>query len=268
MPLVPPLKKRRETPWLMPLAIAAIVILVAIGFASLTIPNFVKARATSQTNADINKARQLDAEKNQFALANNNFSVAQPDANDYERVFVPSAHVLDGGSEMWVRKSDHTPAPPEVANTLNQEQTRLRLLASAQSENTPSAGFQQRLASLEARFQNGDPTANGGDAWKNQTTIVLPAGGTDDKELAAASPAASELPSMNFSFSGGKVIEQPSANSTRSLGFAAASGQAAAERSPCRRTARRHLLSIPMAVVKPLTLADRAAVGLVVERRV
>jgi len=36
--------------------------------AAIAIPNFVKARATSQANACINNMRQIDAAANQFAL--------------------------------------------------------------------------------------------------------------------------------------------------------------------------------------------------------
>ena len=36
--------------------------------AAIAIPNFVKARATSQANACINNLRQLDAASNQYAL--------------------------------------------------------------------------------------------------------------------------------------------------------------------------------------------------------
>jgi hypothetical protein len=39
--------------------------------AAIAIPNFVKARATSQQNACINNLRQMDAAKNQWALENN-----------------------------------------------------------------------------------------------------------------------------------------------------------------------------------------------------
>lgn len=51
---------------------AAIVLLPAVAvpgmLAAIAIPNFVKARATSQQNACINNLRQLDAAKNQWAL--------------------------------------------------------------------------------------------------------------------------------------------------------------------------------------------------------
>ena len=50
----------------------------------------------------------------------------------------------------------------------------------------PQAASEQRLESAEAQFQNGNLTGNGGDAWKNQTPIVLPAGETENKGLAAA----------------------------------------------------------------------------------
>lgn len=51
---------------------AALVLLPALAvpgmMAAIAIPNFVKARATSQQNACINNLRQLDAAKNQWAL--------------------------------------------------------------------------------------------------------------------------------------------------------------------------------------------------------
>jgi len=49
-----------------------IMIVVAISglLAAIAIPNFVKARATSQANACINNLRQIDAAANQWALEN------------------------------------------------------------------------------------------------------------------------------------------------------------------------------------------------------
>jgi len=45
------------------------IVVAIIGLlAAIAIPNFVKARATSQANACINNLRQLDAAANQFAL--------------------------------------------------------------------------------------------------------------------------------------------------------------------------------------------------------
>ena len=48
------------------------IVVAIIGLlAAIAIPNFVKARATSQANACINNLRQIDAAANQFALENN-----------------------------------------------------------------------------------------------------------------------------------------------------------------------------------------------------
>ncbi len=45
------------------------IVVAIIGLlAAIAIPNFVKARATSQANACINNLRQIDAACNQFAL--------------------------------------------------------------------------------------------------------------------------------------------------------------------------------------------------------
>ena len=45
------------------------IVVAIIGLlAAIAIPNFIKARATSQANACINNLRQIDAAANQFAL--------------------------------------------------------------------------------------------------------------------------------------------------------------------------------------------------------
>lgn len=47
------------------------IVVAIIGLlAAIAIPNFVKARATSQANACINNLRQIDAAANQYALEN------------------------------------------------------------------------------------------------------------------------------------------------------------------------------------------------------
>ena len=47
------------------------IVVAIIGLlAAIAIPNFVKARTTSQTNACINNLRQIDGAKQQWALEN------------------------------------------------------------------------------------------------------------------------------------------------------------------------------------------------------
>jgi prepilin-type N-terminal cleavage/methylation domain-containing protein len=47
------------------------IVVAIIGLlAAIAIPSFIKARETSQTNACINNLRQIDAAKEQWALAN------------------------------------------------------------------------------------------------------------------------------------------------------------------------------------------------------
>lgn len=52
------------------LGIALAVFMIPL-MAAIAIPNFVKARSTSQANACINNLRQIDAAANQFALEHN-----------------------------------------------------------------------------------------------------------------------------------------------------------------------------------------------------
>lgn len=55
------------------------IVVAIIGLlAAIAIPNFVRARATSQKNACINNLRQIDGAKQQWALENKQTSTASP----------------------------------------------------------------------------------------------------------------------------------------------------------------------------------------------
>lgn len=55
------------------------IVVAIIGLlAAIAIPNFVRARQTSQTNACINNLRQIDGAKQQWALENNQPAGATP----------------------------------------------------------------------------------------------------------------------------------------------------------------------------------------------
>lgn len=55
------------------------IVVAIIGLlATIAIPNFVRARNTSQTNACINNLRQIDGAKQQWALENKQVSAASP----------------------------------------------------------------------------------------------------------------------------------------------------------------------------------------------
>jgi Mg-chelatase subunit ChlD/anti-sigma factor RsiW len=57
--------KRRVASWLVPMAATAVLVLL---LAAIAIPNFTRARSSSQASAVINNLRQLDAAKQQWAL--------------------------------------------------------------------------------------------------------------------------------------------------------------------------------------------------------
>jgi prepilin-type N-terminal cleavage/methylation domain-containing protein len=55
------------------------IVVAIIGLlAAIAIPNFVRARSTSQQNACINNLRQIDGAKQQWALENRQVSSASP----------------------------------------------------------------------------------------------------------------------------------------------------------------------------------------------
>ena len=72
------------------------IVVAIIGLlAAIAIPNFVKARATSQANACINNLRQIDAAANQFALEQKKTTGA---AITYPTDLTPYIKLNSGGS--------------------------------------------------------------------------------------------------------------------------------------------------------------------------
>ena len=61
------------------------IVVAIIGLlAAIAIPNFVRARTTSQTNACINNLRQIDGAKQQWALENKVTATATPQGTDIQ----------------------------------------------------------------------------------------------------------------------------------------------------------------------------------------
>ena len=61
------------------------IVVAIIGLlAAIAIPNFVRARQTSQTNACINNLRQIDGAKQQWALENGKAATDSPGATDVQ----------------------------------------------------------------------------------------------------------------------------------------------------------------------------------------
>ncbi|HVU07028.1 MAG TPA: type II secretion system protein [Verrucomicrobiae bacterium] len=59
------------------------IVVAIIGLlAAIAIPNFIRARQTSQTNACINNLRQIDAAKQQWALENGKVASDTPGSTD------------------------------------------------------------------------------------------------------------------------------------------------------------------------------------------
>ena len=88
------------------------IVVAIIGLlAAIAIPNFVRARQTSQTNACINNLRQIDSAKHQWALENGQKSSATPSAgqlNVYigrsmqgKDLYCPLSKVAAAGGTAW-----------------------------------------------------------------------------------------------------------------------------------------------------------------------
>jgi prepilin-type N-terminal cleavage/methylation domain-containing protein len=61
------------------------IVVAIIGLlAAIAIPNFIKARTTSQKNACINNLRQIDGAKRQWALENNQPATATVNSTDIQ----------------------------------------------------------------------------------------------------------------------------------------------------------------------------------------
>ncbi len=61
------------------------IVVAIIGLlAAIAIPNFVKARTTSQANACVNNLRQIDGAKQQWALENKQLPTASPTSTDIQ----------------------------------------------------------------------------------------------------------------------------------------------------------------------------------------
>jgi prepilin-type N-terminal cleavage/methylation domain-containing protein len=85
------LKNHRRTGAFTLVEIMIVVAIIGL-LAAIAIPNFVRARETSQTNACVNNLRQIDAAKDQWALetgkttgADANSAQAKAAVNDYLR---------------------------------------------------------------------------------------------------------------------------------------------------------------------------------------
>ncbi len=82
---IPPLKEEHRKPWRLfqfTLLEAMAVIAVLGLLAAVLLPNFIKARTTSQRNNVVNNLRQLDGAKQQWALEKNKPADAQPTCAD------------------------------------------------------------------------------------------------------------------------------------------------------------------------------------------
>jgi Mg-chelatase subunit ChlD len=95
-----PRRKAEAREWLVAAATVAAVLLLA----AVTIPNFVKGRATAQKNGIINNLRQIDGAKQQWALEKNKPADAKPTVDD----LAPYLGRGNGTDLAWLRNGKYT----------------------------------------------------------------------------------------------------------------------------------------------------------------
>ena len=84
------------------------IVVAIIGLlAAIAIPNFVRARTTSQMNACINNLRQIDGAKQQWALETKQATNATPNFSDIS-VYLKSAVVCPAGGNGATFSSSYT----------------------------------------------------------------------------------------------------------------------------------------------------------------
>jgi hypothetical protein len=79
-------------------AMALLPAVVVPAMAAIAVPNFVKARETSQRNACINNLRQLDAAKKEWALEKGKTATDVPTMDDLKPYLRSIPHCPTGGS--------------------------------------------------------------------------------------------------------------------------------------------------------------------------
>ncbi len=84
------------------------IVVAIIGLlAAIAIPNFVRARTTSQTNACINNLRQVDGAKQQWALETKQATNATPNFSDISG-YLKSAVICPAGGNAATFSSSYT----------------------------------------------------------------------------------------------------------------------------------------------------------------
>jgi len=151
--------------WVLRIAAAGVVIFLII---SISIPNFVKTRTTSQSNAILNNLRQIDGAKQQWALENHKSSEDQPTMSDLKPYLKGSAASPVAGETYVVGKvGDVVSAELKTAQGTSQ---RLALPADGKAESVSEIG---RLAfannSVLSTF-----TPDGTSVARKKSEIALP----------------------------------------------------------------------------------------------
>jgi Mg-chelatase subunit ChlD/type II secretory pathway pseudopilin PulG len=212
-PLLPPLTRRQT--WLVPVAAAAILLLLA----AITLPNFIRARNTSASNAMVNNLRQIEAAKQQWALEHGKSPSDVPtieDIKDYIKGGLPASVVgetyvlgpvglqptvesAEAQPRTWFfRRSAQSPQLQSITTVATADASKQDARERAYREHTITTHLDLPRGGMAERYDHQ------GTARRPSAQIVLPTPAEPETEVtASAARGASELGLQFGTWAGG-----------------------------------------------------------------
>ena len=188
-------ERKRYVSWALQ-AVAAIAVLLLI--ASISIPNFVRSRTTSQSNAIINTLRQIDSAKQEWALEHNKSAADRPTFDDLAPYLRGQPSSIAGESYKlgsvgepvsaeWEREQSKSLFTRFASIPAREKSVGKQITLSGDGAVTTTTDQMHERATPEVALLSTKP--NAGTPWQT-ATVQLPQAGTITVANSAGKPAA------------------------------------------------------------------------------